>query len=208
MKKKSILSIVLTLALLFSMTTLAQAATTGKTVTFNGGHIYQAEKGKPGTIQVKLTNIASKKSVKIDEKALMDYIDDATVADTIISYTEDGDEITLKDLVTEGKVTTYYAKSTTVTITTKSAMSSFGFYYKGEEKTKLTAKFYSFDDYLANSTNPEKIKVYKEKPEGNWLVAPGTKLKINKPGKYLFITKDDGLISDTPVGVFCVIVTK
>mgnify|MGYP001573871793 CR=1 FL=1 len=72
MKKKSILSIVLTLVLLMSLTTPAMAATKGKTVTFNGGHIYSAEKGKPGTIKAQLTNITSTKSVKISDKGLMD----------------------------------------------------------------------------------------------------------------------------------------
>ncbi len=205
--KKRVLSIVLTLTLLLSMTTSALAAT-GKTVTFNGGHIYETEKGKPGTIQVKLSNITKKKAnVAISDKELLNYVDDDTVANTVISYTEDGDPITVKDIVqSDDGVTVYYANKAPVTVTAKSALSCFWVSYKGNEvKAKYIPKYYSFDDYLSNPDEPE---ILKTQPEGDYLVAPGTIMKLNKPGKYLFILKDDGLISDSPASAFCVVITK
>lgn len=205
MKMKRILSVLLALVMVFSFTTSAYAAT-GKTVTFNGGYIYQDEKGKPGTIQIKLSNISTtKKNVKISSKTFMTYVDDDSVADTIISYTEDGDTITVKDLVTDDKgVTVYYADKAPVTITAKSSLSCFWATYTGNVvKATYTPKYYSFDDYLSNSG---KAKVLTKEPEGDYLLAPGTSMKLTKPGKYLFIVKDDGLIDGSPVNAFCVIV--
>jgi hypothetical protein len=204
---KRVLSIVLTLVLLLSMTTSAFAAT-GKTVTFNGGHIYQNVKGKPGTIQVSLSNISKKKSnVKISEKELMTYVDDDTVADTVISYAEDGDAVTVQDIVTnKSGVTVYYANSKTVTVTAKSVLNCFWVSYKGNVvKTKYTPKYYSFNDYLIN---PTKAKILTTPPEDDYLIAPGTTMKLNKPGKYLFVLQDDGMISESPVSAFCVIINK
>lgn len=204
---KRVLSVLLALVLLLSFTTTAYAAT-GKTVTFNGGYIYATEKGKPGTIQAKITSIIkTKKNVKISSKELMNYVDDDSVADTVIDYTEDDDTITLKDIVTsDDGVTVYYADKAPVTVTAKSAMSCFWVNYKGSTvKTKFTPKFYSFDDYLSN---PNKVKILNTQPEGDYLFAPDTTMKLNKPGKYLFALKDDGLIDGSPVSVFCVIITS
>jgi hypothetical protein len=200
MKEKSILSVLLALVMVFSLTSTVFAAT-GKTVTFNGGYIYQTEKGKPGTIQIKLSNIINtKKSVKID---IMDYIDDASVADTIFGYTEEDDAITLKDIVSEG-ITVYYADKAPVTATSKSVLSCFWVSYTGNvEKATYTPKYFSFDDYL---NNPDNAKVLTKKPEGSYFLAPGTKMKLTKSGKYLFIVKDDGAIDGSPISAFCVIV--
>lgn len=200
MNKKSILSVLLALAMLLSVTSTAFAAT-GKTVTFNGGHIYQSEKGKPGTAQLKLSNITkTKKNVKID---LDDYTDDSSLADTVFGYTEEDEAITLADVVSDG-VTVYYADKAPVSITAKSALSCYWISYKGTvEKTKFTAKFYDFDDYLSH---PGKAKVLKKQPDGDYLLAPGCVSKITKAGKYLYVVKDDGLIDGSPVSAFCVIV--
>ncbi len=200
MKKKSILSVLLALVMVFSLTSTAFAAT-GKTVTFNGGHIYQAEKGKPGTIQIKLSNITkTKKDVKID---LMDYIDDASLADIVFGYTEEDEAITLKDIVSNG-VNVYYADKSPVTVTSKSVLTCFWANYTGSvEKATYTPKYYSFDDY---QSNPDKAKVLKTKPDGDYFLAPGTSMKFTKSGKFLFIVKDDGFIDGSPVSAFCIIV--
>jgi hypothetical protein len=200
MKKKSILSVLLAVIMVFSLTSTVFAAT-GKTVTFNGGHIYQTEKGKPGTIQIKLSNIVkTKKSVKID---LMDYIDDASVAETIFGYTEEDEAIKLKDIMSDG-ITVYYADKSPVTVTSKSALTCFWVSYTGNvEKATYTPKYYSFDDYLSN---PDKAKVLKTKPEGDYFLAPRTSMKLTKSGKFLFIVKDDGFIDGSPISAFCVIV--
>ena len=68
-------------------------------------------------------------------------------------------------------------------------------------KTTFTPKDWSFDDYLANE---DKAKVYTTKPEGYWLLAPGTANKVNKTGKYLVVVHDDGAISNSPLSVLCV----
>ena len=200
MKKKSILSVLLALVLVLSLTSTAYAAT-GKTVTFKGGYIYNAEKGKPGTIQIKLSNITkTKKNVKID---IMDYIDDASSADTILGYTAEDEPITLNDIVSGG-VTMYYADNAPVTVTSKSPLSFFGVAHKGKlEKTTFSLKYYSFDDYLRNQG---KAKVVTKQPKGSYLLAEGSKNKINKAGNYLYIVKDDGLIDGSPFDAFCVIV--
>lgn len=200
--KKRILSVLLALVLLLSFTTTAFAAS-GKTVTFNGGYFYN-DKDKEGTIQIKLTNIATKKNIKIDKKELMNYVDDDTVANIIIGYDEDGNSYTLKDTVTSDKVTTYYANSAPVTITTKNPLGYFFYSYKGtEEKAKFTPKYFTLDDYIADGLN---AKVYKDEPKGDWLYAPNTTIKITKPGKYIFAVQDDGFIDGSPTDVFCVIV--
>jgi hypothetical protein len=201
MKIKRILSAVLTLALALTMTATPVMAATGKTVTFNGGHIYTTEKGKPGTAQLKLSNITkTKKNVKID---LSDYTDDASLADTVFGSTEDGDDITLADVVSAG-VTVYYADKAPVSVTVKSALSCFWISHKGAAtKTKCTPKFYAFNDYLSN---PDKAKVLTNQPDGDYLLAPGCVSKITKAGKYLYVVKDDGLIDGSPISAFVVIV--
>lgn len=198
MKKKSILSGLLAVIMVFSLTSTAFAAT-GKTVTFKGGHIYNTEKGKPGTIQIKLSNITkTKKNVKID---LKDYIDDDSLADTVFGYTEEDEAITLKDIVSDG-VTVYSADKSPVTVTSKSVLTCFWVTYTGNvEKATYTPKYFSFNDYLSNQ---DKAKVLTKKPEGDYFIAPDTKMKLTKSGKYLFIVKDDGFIDGSPFGAFCV----
>ncbi len=207
MKKKTVLSVLLAIIMVCAMITPAFAATKAKTVTFNGGHIYQAEKGKPGTAQVKISNIVkTKKNVKISKKSLIkNYTETEDTANTVFGYDENGEEITLADVVTgDDGVTVYYADKAPVTVTAKSALTCFwGCYVGDDEKTKYTPKYYSYYDYLENQ---DKAKVRTEIPEGDYLMAPGTKLKITKPGKYLFVVKDDGMIYDSPISAFCVIV--
>ncbi len=201
MKKKRILATLLAVVMVFSMTATPVSAATGKTVTFNGGHIYQTEKGKPGTAQLKLSNITkTEKNVKID---LDDYADDSSIADTVFGYTEEDEAITLADVISDG-VTVYYADKAPVSVTVKSALSCFWISHKGAAtKTKCTPKFYDFDDYL---NHPGKAKVLTKQPKGDYLIAPGCVSKINKAGKYLYVVKDDGMIDGSPVSAFVVIV--
>jgi hypothetical protein len=206
MWKKSVLSVLLAFIMVFSLITPAYAATKAKTVTFNGGYIYQAEKGKPGTAQVKISNIVkTKKNVKISEKSLIkNYTETKETANLVFGYDENGDELKLKDIVTgEDGVTVYYADKAPVTVTTKTTLSCFWACYTGDEvKAKYTPKYYDFEDYYYNQ---EKAEVLTEIPY-DYLMAPGTKMKLTKAGSYLFIIKDDGFISDSPFSAFCVIV--
>lgn len=204
--KKSALSVLLALILVFSLTTSVFAATKAKTVTFNGGYIYKTEKGKPGSAQVKISNIVkTKKNVKISEKTLIkNYTETEDLANTFFGYDENYEEITLKDIVTANGVTEFHADKAPVTVTAKTALSCFWACYAGdEEKATYTPKYYSYNDYLKDQT---KAKVLKDMPEGDYLLAPGTKIKLTKPGKFLFVIADDGTIDGSPFSAFCVII--
>jgi hypothetical protein len=204
--KKRILALVVLSVLMLSLGTQVFAAT-GNTVTFNGGHIYEEEVGKPGTATLTVTNIIETRTVKFDEKELMTYVDSEEVANRELYTDADGVVTTIKDVVTnENGITVYYANNAPVTVTATSALTTFFYSYKGDEiKSVYTPKFYTYDEYYNNFEN---TKIYTKKPEVNWLFAPGTTSRLDKPGKYLFIVKDDGLIggSDTPSNAFCVIV--
>lgn len=206
--KKTTLSVLLALIMVFSVTTSVFAATKAKTVTFHGGHIYKTDDGKVGTAQVKISNIVkTKKNVKITEKSLIkNYTDTEELANTVLGYDEDYEEITLKDIVVGNSITEYHADKAPVTVTVKTALSCFWACYSGEEeKATYTPKYYSFDDYLKNQT---KAKVLKDMPENGYLLAPGTKIKLTKPGKFMFVIADDGLISGSPFSAFSVIINK
>lgn len=187
------------------MTSMTAMAATGKTVTFHGGHIYKDQNSESGTAQVKITNVTkTQKNVKLNNKTVKEYIDTKELGDTPF-YCEDGSVLTAKEIATsEEGITVYYTSKAPVTVTASSALTCFWACYPGTvQKTDYTPKYYSFNDYLSKENE---AKVLSKKPNEDYLFAPGTQLKINKPGKYLFIVKDDGMISDTPFSAFCVIV--
>lgn len=198
------------LALTLLMTTLTTGVVCvpafAETVTFNGGHIYQAEQGKPGTIKLDLTNIDSQANVKMDTKELLTYLDDVKTANDTIYADEGGKTYSINSIVTDlnskGGVPVYYA-STMPVLTAEKPMTGFMTYWKGTDTTQATysPKYYSLSDYIKNEA---KAKVYTAKPDGAYLVAPGTTEKINKAGKYLFLVHDDGAISNSPVSIFCI----
>lgn len=204
---KKLATILLTVAVATSVMFTSVFAATAKTVTFNGGHIYQAEQGKPGTIKLDLTNILSQANVKMDSKELLTYLDDAKTANEVIYTDENGNGYSInslvKDLNNNGGVPVYYANTLPVFITAKTPLTAFMTFWKGDDATKATfiPKYWSFDDYLAKE---DKAKVYTTKPKGEWLFAPGTANKVNKTGKYLVVVHDDGAISNSPLSVLCV----
>lgn len=206
---KKLATTLLTVAVITSLLCTTAFAVTGKTVTFNGGHIYQAEEGKPGTVKVEITNITSQANIKMDAKELLTYLDDDKTANEV--YTDiDGNTYSIQSIVADlnnnGGVPVYNASNVPVVLTAKTPLTAFMCYWKGNDSTKSTfiPKYYSFDDYLS-SENP---KSYTTQPEGGWLFALGTANEINKPGKYLFVVHDDGAISDTGTNVFCVNVSS
>jgi hypothetical protein len=204
---KKLATILLTVAVATSVMCTSVVAATGKTATFNGGHIYQADQGKPGTIKLDLTNILSQANVKMDSKELLTYLDDDKTANEVIYTDEDGNGYSINNIVKDqnnnGGVPVYYASTLPVLITAKTPLTAFMGFWKGDDATKLTfiPKYWSFDDYLANE---DKAKIYSTKPMGNYLFAPGTAEKVNKTGKYLFVVHDDGAISNSPLSVLCV----
>jgi hypothetical protein len=204
---KKLATILLTVAVATSVMCTSVFAATGKTVTFNGGHIYQAEQGKPGTIKLDLTNILLQANVKMDSKELLTYLDDDKAANEVIYTDEDGNGYSInnivKDLNNNGGVPVYYASTLPVLITAKTPLTAFMSFWKGDDDTKVTfiPKYWSFDDYLSNE---DKAKVYTTKPKGDCLFATGTAEKVNKTGKYLFVVHDNGAISNSPLSVLCV----
>lgn len=174
--------------------------------TFNGGHIYQAEEGKPGTIKLDLTNIDSKANVKMDSMELLTYLDDAKTANDIIYTDEDGKGYSIssivKDLNNKGGVPVYYA-STLPVITVETPLTAFMTFWKGDdtEKATFSPKYYSIADYLANE---DKAEAYTTKPDGDCLYAPETVEQINKTGKYLVVVHDGGFISNSPLSILCI----
>jgi hypothetical protein len=204
---KKLATILLTVAVATSVICTSVFAATGKTVTFNGGHIYQAEQGKPGTIKLDLTNILSQANVKMDSKELLTYLDDDKTANEVIYTDEDGNGYSINNIVNDlnnnGGVPVYYASTLPVMITAKTPLTAFMGFWKGDDNKKVTfiPKYWSFDDYLSNE---DKAKVYTTQPKGDYLFAPGTAEKVNKTGKYLFVVHDNGAISNSPLSVLCV----
>ena len=197
-----------------ALTLLMATMTTGvmctsafaETVTFNGGHIYQAEQGKPGTIKLDLTNIDSQANVKMDDSELMTYLDDDGTVDKIIYTDEVGKGYSIRSLVAEmnakGGVPVYTASSMP-SITAKTPLTAFMSFWKGDDTTKVVfaPKFYLRNDYMVNDT---RAKVYATKPDSNWLYALGTAENVTKAGKYLFVVHDNGGIDCSPLSVLCV----
>lgn len=204
---KKLATILLTVAVTTSVMFTSVFAATGKTVTFDGGHIYQAEQGKPGTIKLDLTNILSQANVKMDSTELLTYLDDDKTANEVIYTDEDGNGYSISNIVkglnNNGGVPVYYASTLPVLITAKTPLTAFMSFWKGDDATKVTfiPKYWSFNDYLSNE---DKAKVYTTKPNGDYLFAPGTAEKVNKTGKYLFVVHDNGAIDNSPVSVLCV----
>lgn len=200
---KKLATTLLTVAVATSVICTTVFAASGKTVTFNGGHIYQTEEGKPGTVKVDITNITSQANIKMDSKELLTYLDDNNTANEV--YTDiDGNTYSIQSIVTDlnnnGGVPVYYADNVPVVVTAKTPLTAFMCFWKGNDSTKSTfsPNYYSYDDYLS-SENP---KVYTTQPKGDWLFAMGIVNKINKPGKYLFVVHDNGAISDSGTNVF------
>jgi len=197
---KRLASAAIALVFVIMLATTAFAATTE---TFYGGYSNSYTKG---SIVVDLTNISSKKNVILSETEIEEYFDDVDTLDMVMDYDYDSDdEITIKDILDEynnnGGVPIYYADSAPVAVTAKTALRTFFFSYKGEEvKYTYEPKYYSYDEYVYNFDNKQ---VYIERPE-DWLLADGTAAILNEPGKYIFIFVDDGLVSSSPAGLFCV----
>jgi len=186
--------------LLVLTTTTAFAATTE---TFYGGY---SDAYNKGSIVVELTNITSVKNVILSETEAAEYFDDANSLYTVVDYDYDTyEEITIKDILAyyneNGGVPIYYADAAPVVVTAKTAMRMFYFSYKGEIATHTyEPRYYSYNDYLYNFENKQ---AYTEPPE-EWLLADGTTAALNKPGKYIFVFLDDGLVSSSFPGIFCV----
>jgi len=191
------------------LTTTAYAATTE---TFYGGYIYggyiyggYSDLYSKGSIEVDLTNISSQKSVVLSETEAAEYFDDAGTLNMVVDYDYDiGEEVTIKDILANynnnGGIPTYYADAAPVVVTARTAMRTFWFSWKGDMETTFEPKYYSFDEYLYNIDNKQ---IYTEQPE-DWLLADGTTASLNEPGKYIFVVIDDGLIYNSPAGIFCV----
>lgn len=181
------------------LTTTAYAATTE---TFYGGY---SDLYSKGSIEVDLTNISSQKSVVLSETEAAEYFDDAGTLNMVVDYDYDiGEEVTIKDILANynnnGGIPTYYADAAPVVVTARTAMRTFWFSWKGDMETTFEPKYYSFDEYLYNIDNKQ---IYTEQPE-DWLLADGTTASLNEPGKYIFVVIDDGLIYNSPAGIFCV----
>lgn len=179
-----------------ALTLLITALTTGvlyapafaaETVTYNGGHIYQTEQGKPGTIQLDITNIDSMSNVKMTDAELMSYLDNDGTVDKTIYTNEEGKGFSIRSIVqalnSKDGVPVYTASSAMPTITAKTSMNTFFAYWKGTDVTQAT---------------------YNLKSDAAGLIAPGTTEKINKSGKYLLVVHDSGAIDDSPVSILCV----
>lgn len=198
-----------------ALTLLMTAITTGgaclpafaaETVTFNGGHIYQQQQGKPGTIKLDLTNIDSQSLVKMTDAELMSYLDNDGTIDKPVYTNEEGKTFSIRDIVQAQNAkegVPVYTASSLPSITAKTPLNTLMAFWKGTDTTQatLSSKYYLASDYLANDEN---AKVYATQPTGAYLYAPGTTEKINKVGKYLFVVHDSGAIDGSPVSVFCV----
>ncbi|WP_136479725.1 stalk domain-containing protein [Acetivibrio thermocellus] len=192
-------SAVIAMVVLFVLATTSFAATTE---TFYGGYSNVATKG---SIVVELTNISSKKNVILSETEAEVYFDDPTeTLNMVVAYDYDEDEeITVRDILeyynNNGGVPTYYADTAPVVVTAKTALSTFYFCYKGDIPATYEPKFYSFEEYVYDFENKQ---TYTEPPE-DWLLADGTSATLSEPGKYFFIFVDDGLVSSSFPGIFC-----
>jgi len=185
-------------------TTAAFAATTA---TFFGGFKDYSFRGD-GTIKIELTNISSQKNVIISETQALEYFDDAAMIDLVIDYDYDEEEvISIKDILANynnynGGVPIYYADVSPVVITAKTPLRTLYYYYQGNVPTDtFEPRYYTYDDYIHNFVNKQ---VYTEQPKDDWLLADGTKVTLNAPGKYLFVVLDDGINYNRTAGVFCV----
>jgi hypothetical protein len=197
---KRFLSTVIALVFMLVFTTTAFADTTE---TFYGGYKDSYSKG---SIKVDLTNISSQKNVVLSETEAAEYFDDADSLNMVVDYDYDSDEeITIKDILADyndnGGVPTYYADAAPVVVTAKTALRAFYYFYQGDATDTFEPKYYSFHDYIYEYNN---IQAYAEPPEGNWLLADGTTATLNAPGKYIFVVTDDGLVSSSLAGIFCV----
>jgi hypothetical protein len=177
-----------------------------ETVTFNGGHIYQTQAGKPGTIKLDLTNIDSQANVKMTDAELMTYLDNDGTVDKIIYTDEVGKGYSIRSIVADLNKkdgVPVYSASGLPTITAKTPLTMINCFWQGDDTTNgtLSLKYYLRSDYL---TNDNKAKVYDTQPTANYLIAPGTTEKINKPGKYLLVVHDNGAIDQSPVSLLCV----
>jgi hypothetical protein len=181
--KKLALTLIITALTTGALYAPAFAATT---VTYNGGHIYQTQQGKPGTIKLDITNIDSQQNVKMTDTELMSYLDADGTVDKTVYTNEVGKTFSIRsivqDLNSKGGVPVYTASSMPV-LTAKTTLNTFLAFWKGTDVTQAT---------------------YNLKSDANGLIAPGTNEKINKSGKYLFIVHDSGAIDDSPVSILCV----
>jgi len=182
----------------------AAPAFAATTETFYGGYSNQYTKG---SIAVELTNISFRKNVLLSETQAAEYFDDADMLNRVMDVDYDSDEeITIRDILAyynnKGGVPTYYADAAPVVVTAKTALRTFFFSYYGDVvKHTYEPLYYTYDEYIYNFDNKE---AYAEPPEEDWLFANGTKVSLDKPGKYIFIVRDDGLVSSSYAGMFCV----
>jgi len=202
------------LALTLLMTTLTASIMcapvfAAETVTFNGGHIYGAQAGKPGTIKLDITNIDSVSNVKMGTDELMTYLDADGTIDKIIYTNEEGKGFSIRSIVqaqnSKDGVPVYTASASAMpSITAKTPLTAFMSYWKGDDTTQVAfaPKFYLQSDFV--KTGGDNVKVYDTQPTDNWLYAPGTTENVTKAGKYLFVVHDAGGIDQSPLNVVCV----
>jgi len=183
-------------------TAMSFAATTE---TFYGGYSDYLTKG---SIVVELTNISFRKNVVLSETEAAEYFDDADTLNMMVDFDYDSyEDITIRDILeyynNMGGVPTYYSDAAPVEVTAKTALRTFFFSYKGDSvKYTYEPMYYTYDEYIYNFDNK---KASTELPiEGDWLLADGTKASLNEPGKYMFIVRDNGLVSSSFAGMFCV----
>lgn len=163
MKKKSILSVLLALVMVFILTTPAVAATkpVTKTITFNAGTYYDEDLLSDAIIKV--TNVTSMKT-----KDYSTYLSD--------------DDITISGK--KSKVITCKTK-TTITLKTSDAFAFYMAYDFNKIKSstvKSSFKYYSFDSL---SEKVDTSKKYDKAPEGGYVIADGSTFTITKAGTYV-----------------------
>lgn len=177
--KKSILSIVLSLVLLFSLTTPVSAATkpVTKTITFGSTDALPTSY-KYAPVTIKVTNVTSSKT-----KDYSVYLTD--------------DKVTLEGK--KSKVITCKSSTTIILQPNKGeehiGVHNFALYFDSKKvkpsTVKTTNKYYAFDldEYTYDFS-----KKLTTKPEGSWGYADGSSIKITKPGTYVLYVKvtDDG----------------
>lgn len=201
-----------------ALTLLMTALTTGaaclpafaaETMTYNGGHIYQAQAGKPGTIQIDISNVDSQKLVKMTDAELMEYLDADGTIDKIIYTDEVGKGYSIRSIVqslnSKDGVPVYTSSSAMPTLTAKTAMTAFMSFWKGDDSSKVAfaPKFYLQNDFLKTG-GADTLKIYDAQPTTDWIYAPGTAEKVTKAGKYLFVVHDNGGIDGSPLSIVCV----
>ena len=176
MKKKSILALVLSLIMVFSITTPALAATkpSTKTIAFEAGDSHYEGNGDPSNeATIKVTNVTSQKT-----KDFSFYLSD--------------DDKTISGK--KSKVIYCKTKTTITLVPNKEDTTAgvFGFmYYYDSNKVKastIAAKY----KYYSNNSEIEEVdtsKKYDKAPGDDWVVADGSSITLTKAGTYVIYVR-------------------